>query len=104
VRDRRIDPGQSTRRGRHHEDVIKSRQEHFDQPRVSGERSKASGSFDHRGGAEGATARRDWDIAESFQAFFSGRVGGCFAAPHSREDLVHRQHDEKIHGGTNEDK
>ena len=53
----------------------------------------AGGGFGERGSAEGATACRNRHIAEAFRAFFGGRVGGGFSAPHSSENRVHRQHD-----------
>jgi hypothetical protein len=50
----------------------------------------AGGGFGERGSAERTTACRDWHIAETFRAFFGGRVGSDFSAPHSGENRVHR--------------
>src|ERR1700730_10703591 len=66
-------------------------------------RGSAGGGFGARGSAEGATACRNRHIAETFWAFFGGRIGSDFSAPHSRENLVHRQHDEEIYGGGDQD-
>src|SRR3984893_14127482 len=63
----------------------------------------AGGGFGERGSAERATACRNWHIAETFRAFLGGRVGSDFSAPHSGENRVHRQHDEEIYGGSDQD-
>jgi hypothetical protein len=56
----------------------------------------AGGGFGERGSAKGATACRNRHITETFRAFFGGRVGSDFSAPHSGQNRVHRQHDKKI--------
>ena len=64
---------------------------------LSGRASRDDGS------AEGATASRNRYITETFRAFFGGRVGSDFSAPHSSENRVHRQHDEEIYCGSDQD-
>ena len=65
--------------------------------------ASTGGGFGERGSAEGATACRNRHITETFRAFFGGRVGSNFSAPHSGENSVHRQHDEEIYGGSDQD-
>src|ERR1700730_1201655 len=67
-------------------------------------RGSAGGGFGEQRSAEGATACRNRHIAETFRAFFGGRVGSDLSAPHSGENRVHRQHDEEIYGGSDQDK
>src|SRR6185437_5331527 len=63
----------------------------------------AGGGFGERGSAKGATACRNRHITETFRAFFGGRVGSDFSAPHSGQNRVHRQHDKKIYSRSDQD-